>query len=82
MKYTVEIRKWVEVEINDNWKKEDWLKAFSEVIFSVDSPEEIVEHILHNHLQGFDEVECVGTIGKDIRITDCGVDYDIEELSE
>jgi hypothetical protein len=80
MKFTVEIRKWVEVEIDDNWNKEDWLTSFSEVMFPVDSPEEIVEHVLHNHLNGFDEVECVGKIGEDIKIKDCGIDFDIEEL--
>lgn len=80
MKFTVEIRKWVEVEIEDNWNKEDWLASFSEVMFPADSPEEIVEHVLHNHLNGFDEVECVGKIGEDIKIKDCGIDFDIEEI--
>lgn len=82
MKYQVEIRKWVEVEIDDKWSTDEWLEAFLEVIFSVDSPEEVVEHVLHNHLQGFEEVECVGKVGKDIHITDCGIDYDIEEIKE
>jgi len=81
MKFTVEIRKWVEVEIDDNWNKEDWLASFSEVMFPTDSPEDIVEHVLHNHINGFDEVECVGKIGEDIKIKDCGIDFDIEEIS-
>lgn len=80
MKFSVEITKWVEVEIDDNWKSEGWLKSFSEVIYDVDTPEEIVEHILHNHLNENLEVECVGVIGKDIVIKDCGVDFDIEEI--
>lgn len=79
MKFSVEITKWVEVEIDDNWKSEEWLKSFSGVIYDVDTPEEIVEHILHNYLNGNLEVECVGTIGKDIAIKGCGVDFDIEE---